>query len=218
MSLSPQKTTRRIKMMTKNQDDDLVQCEPLTADRMMKTQCEVDVKWIAGGSTVLPHFLNEEKIAETMRKNAILVPFKKTIESKNGQSITIQCSTGAYYAVGVDLCHFWMVMLGQSSSCMDGMMLEDVSYKGDKDLGGAFQRYSVKLNVDGIDIMVAFHNTTNKVQVQGQQDGVKKFAEMLPIRYIERNSHEKALKIAEINDLVKLSKRTRGKTTSLKDM
>ena len=86
-SLGPTKKSRTKKMMNQ------VQGESLPADRMVKTQCELDAKWIAGSSTVLPHFLNEEKVADTMKKNSILVPYEKTIESKTGESITIQCST-----------------------------------------------------------------------------------------------------------------------------
>ena len=104
--------------------------ESLSDDRLVKTQCDQDAKWISGSSTVLPHFLNEEKIAGTIKKNAILVPFEKTIESKTGESITIQCSTGAYYVVGVNLCHSWMAMLGQSSSEMDGQRLEVAVTRG----------------------------------------------------------------------------------------
>ena len=195
-----------------------VQGEFLPSDRVMKTQCEVDVKWINGDSTVLPHFLNQEKIVEKMRKNACLPPYEKTVEAKNGQSITIQCSTGGFYAVGVDLCYSWMAMSGQSSSSLHGMDLEVVSYKGDEDQGGAYQKYTVKLNVQGDDVTVSFHNTTNKVQVQGEQSGVRRFTETLLIPYFELNCKAKSLKISEINELLKISNRTRRKTAVQKSV
>ena len=79
-------------------------------------------------------------------------------------------------------------MLGKSSSELDGQRLEVASYKGEEDQSGAFQKYIAKLKVGGDEITVSFHNTTNKVQVQGQQESVKKFTEMLLIPYFQRNS------------------------------
>ena len=184
----------------------------------MKNQCEQDFKWITDSSTVLPHYLNEEKIADKMRKNAILAPFEKIKESRDGQSTTIQCNTGCYYAVGVYLCHSWLVMQGQSPSTLEGQSLKVVGSKGEEDQSGAAEKYIVYLEVDGDKITVSFHNTTNKVQVQGEKEGVQNFTDNLLIPYFETNSDKKTLKITQINDMLRLDKRTRRNATDRKKL
>ena len=105
MSLWPRK------MPDKNQDVLPTGWKGKEDSKKTKDALETSYKWTHRKGTVLPHFLTVKRI-ETMNKaNAILPPFKPDYKP-DGKCVTVQCSTGCYYAVVVPLIKEWLGMVG----------------------------------------------------------------------------------------------------------
>ena len=73
----------------------------------------------------------------------------------HGTCLSIQCSTGFYYAVGAPLVKQWMGMVGKPAAWMDGLQLQVESVIGHLD-----KAYLVRLWVEGEAITIHFRKTT----------------------------------------------------------
>ena len=90
----------------------------------MKSEANETYEWVKDSSRTLPHFLNEENIAKTMKSSAtISTPFKITTISSNGSSITIEFNTGGYFAICLILVLQWIEM-------MDGKQVQPCQLAG----------------------------------------------------------------------------------------
>ena len=185
--------------------------EQISAHKVMLAQIDQSCKWASGHDQRLPYYLNEGKIDAKIRSNAqIAEPFRHEIKA-HGTCLSIQCSTGFYYAVGAPLVKQWMGMAGKSAAWMDGLQLQVESVIGHLDKSGAAQSYLVRLWVEGEAITIHFHNTTHKIVAQGNHM-VQIFAEKIFIPYFERETLAKGLKIIEINEQMCLGRRGEKRT------
>ena len=100
------------------------QIEFVPADWAMIDKLDQTTKWMDGRLQVLPHYLNKGRIDEKIRTNAnISEPFSPTY-NPSGQSITVQFSTGCYYAVCVPLIQEWMGMVGLDATWLEGLKVK----------------------------------------------------------------------------------------------
>ena len=75
--------------------------EQISAHKVMLAQIDQSCKWASGHDQRLPYYLNEGKIDAKIRSNAqIPEPFRHEIKA-HGTCLSIQCSTGFYYAAGL---------------------------------------------------------------------------------------------------------------------
>ena len=139
----------------------------IAAHKVVLAQIDESCKWASGQQQKLPYYLNEGKIEAKIRMNAnIKEDFTHNLKA-NGTCLSIQCSTGCYYAVAAPLVKRWMAMIGEAASWMEGLALQVESVLGHLDKAGAVQFYLVRLWVQGEAITIHFHNTTHKIIVQG---------------------------------------------------
>ena len=178
----------------------------------IRRQVEESYKWFQGETTVLPHFLNEGKIEANIRTNAGLrQPFTPDVKP-SGDCITIQCSTGSYYAVYVPLIWEWLAMIGKSAYQLEGLEIKVLEACGQQVTQcGASQSYLVKLQVEGKTVSIHFYNTNHKVMLQGGKT-MRTFYDKVFAPYLEGMSRERALKIVDINNMMSLEKRGTKRT------
>ena len=112
------------------------QIEFVPADWKMIDKLDKTTKWMEGHVQVLPYYLNEGRIDEKIRTNAeINEPFCPTY-NPSGQSISVQFSTGCYYAVCVPLIQEWMGMIGLDATWMEGLKVRVEGVWGQLDQAG----------------------------------------------------------------------------------
>ena len=185
--------------------------EGIAAHKVMLAQIDQSCKWASGQDQKLPYYLNEGKIDDKIRRNATIPePFRHEMKA-HGTCLSIQCSTGFYYAVWAPLIKQWMGMAGKSAAWMDGLQLQVESVIGHLDKAGAAQSYKVRLWVEGEAITIHFHNTTHKIIAQGNHM-VQIFSDKIFIPYFERETDAKGLKIKEINEQMCLGRRGEKRT------
>jgi hypothetical protein len=113
---------------------------------MTKKALEISYEWTRKKGVVLPHFLTAKRVEKNNKDNAILPPFMPDFKP-DGKCVTVQCSTGCYYAVVVPLIKEWLGMVGKPASRLDDQspLLKILSVEGQLDKADKVQSYLVKL-------------------------------------------------------------------------
>ena len=92
-------------------------------DPKVVEQVEQDTKWLVDTMN-LPYYLKKDKIDDTARKHAKEKPYVEETKA-GGSCVTIQCSTGCYYAVCVPLIWEWLKMIGEPATWLEGLEILD---------------------------------------------------------------------------------------------
>ena len=187
--------------------------EYLPAGWSVKHELDQNCKWAEGKAQVLPYYLSPGKIEASIRANSGLSTPFNSVPSSTGECVVIQFSTGCYYTVCVNLVREWLVMVGKTTTWMDGqtsLKVEGVWVQEDQ--AGAAQTYLVKLLVEGVTLSIHFYNTKHKVNVQGKEKVLGKFMEEVFTPFLEKESDRCALEIKMINEMMILGKRGEKRT------
>ena len=180
--------------------------------KKLKDDLEISCKWAQKGGVVLPHYLSIEKIQDKIKKHAAFQPYTAEIHP-GGTCITVQCSTGCYYAVCAPLVREWLGMVGQAAARLDdqGPLIQVKSVDGQLDQRGFVQSYLVKLLVEGEDVTLHFYNTTHSVNLQGKKM-LSIFWKNVFLPFMESDSNRQALRINAINEQMTQGRRGEKRT------
>ena len=180
--------------------------------KKLKDDLEISCKWAQKGGVVLPHYLSVEKIQDKIKKHAAYEPYKSEIHP-GGTCITVQCSTGCYYAVCAPLVREWLGMVGLAASRLDDQspLLQVKSVDEQLDQRGFVQSYLVKLLVEGEDVTLHFYNTTHSVNLQGKKM-LSIFWKNVFLPFMESDSNRQALRINAINEQMTQGRRGEKRT------